>query len=139
MREILFKGKRKDTGEWVEGCRLASDVILPKGIEFCVDEGFLDGLDGNRAYEVDPETVCQYTGLKDMNGEKIWENDIVKMSIIHYSTRKEIVSATTKVGFVNGQFGVVWGHREEFSSFDGFVKGLTTIEVVGNVFDEVTE
>lgn len=73
-REILFKAKRKDNGEWVEGyyvyCRKRRYIlqILNKEIGFDERE--------NEWIEIDPGTICQYTGLTDERGQKIWENDI---------------------------------------------------------------
>lgn len=76
MREILFKAKRLDNGEWVEGyywtnlfgnhfIRNAQD----KSGRFAIDD-----------FEIDPNTLCQFTGLTDKDGNKIWENDIVDVS-----------------------------------------------------------
>lgn len=77
----LFKAKRVDNGEWVQGyyvkgldvfenCEEAHIIFQPNTM-------FYSGGETDGWYEVDPATICQCTGLKDKNGKLIWENDIM--------------------------------------------------------------
>lgn len=71
MREILFRGKRIDNGEWIEGYYFCSRNPHRESIHK------IRPLDSDWSYEINPETVGQYTGLTDKNGKRIFEGDVI--------------------------------------------------------------
>ena len=128
MREILFKAKRIDNGEWVEGYLVkACQNTYPNGYEIIDKNGInYDELDcwqsSFTSYEVDEKTICQYTGLVDKNGNKIWENDIVRLDEDFYIVTWEEGDAM----FVLEDVGLI----EPFKNADS-----KWCEVVGNTID----
>lgn len=119
MREILFRGKRVDNGEWVQGyiCRYGwigkeKDYIIP------------DYASALYTAKIDPETVGQYTGLTDKNGRKIFEGDIVWNSYNEDYGKVEWDNDTARFIITCSKFTVnfnsVWGEE---------------LEIVGNVYD----
>ena len=120
MREILFRGKADK--KWIYGNLLQTDngaYIIQNYAPF----------EGIGRYEVDPETVCQYTGLPDKNGKKIFEGDIVK---IRFDDEECIGKIFYNKEFP--RFSLLFGTYPYDISADETQK---LYEIIGNIFDNL--
>ncbi len=128
MREILFKAKRKDNGKWVEGYYLnivkINHFICTGKIKL---DGALKGITAPEMYAIASDTLCQYTGLTDKNGKKIWENDICDT---FENDSKEMLRNVVK--FEDGCFKVF---KKHYLSMHLDCYEESDLKVVGNIFD----
>ena len=130
MREILFKAKRIDNGEWVEGYYLRDQYhIGGKDIIFYRKDSDLFTVYTNI---IDIETLCQFTGLYDKNGDKIWENDIFQYTDEAMVIQKDLIEYNeTHASFVRlhnaEKLGLQYLWIDEATCNHG--------EVIGNIFD----
>ena len=123
MREILFRGKRTDNGEWVYGDLIQNvDCLKIREQEKSIKKIA-------KSYEIDPKTAGQFTGLLDKNGKKIFEGDIV-LGLFLFD-----MSINAVVKFRDGAFGLEWRRREiiEFNAFTSLCN--ITYEIIGNRYD----
>lgn len=131
MDRYLYKAKRLDNGEWVTGslltcedgtCKIATSLLEVKTngpILVC-------------AYDVDRDTICQCIGLKDKNGNLIWENDIASYSDLITRDKKTICIKWNKIqaSFVRkyrSPMGLQYLYLDEYIA--------SRMEVIGNIFD----
>lgn len=128
MREILFKTKRIDNGEWVEGL-----LTVMWGQYHIINPN-----DENTAYPIDEKTICQYTGLTDKNGRKIFEGDIVTTKYelgrggfytfeVYYNENLCQFALTINTGS--------YTKNKQYDWLQLTASKAKKIEVIGNVFD----
>ncbi|OUQ17656.1 hypothetical protein B5E84_09995 [Lachnoclostridium sp. An14] len=121
MREILFKAKRIDNGDWVEGNYITDEQDKEKAYI-----GYIFGIEDFDIVEVNPETLCQYTELKDKNGNRIWENDIVRIE-------NSMDEGIGNVEFYGGMWYVDGEPNNNLYDILEYDDG--EVEVIGNIFD----
>lgn len=148
MREILFRGKCIDEtclkGQWLAG-QILHDGVTGKyyiHMDNCLNESDNVGEEGLLrfvAYEVDPETICQYIDLIGKNGRKIFEGDIVKAKISINDLTRDSVKNEENIYEVsyNEKYCYFYMKRKNNNLlFDGnWSYRLKEIEVIGNIFD----
>lgn len=133
MREILFKGKRKDNGEWVEGSLITSINRAWISSEKTDSQRLRSISNTNaiwRSIEIIPDTICQFTGLCDKNGKRIWESDVVWLVYDGKEHIYQIVWDDSELDFkaTNGE--------ENYGTNYEYLLCCDEIKVIGNIFDQ---
>lgn len=121
IKDIKFKAKLLDTGEWIEGDLIRS--MTP--IRMCTPHSVFPDIP--IVHRVDPATVCQFTGLKDCEGNEVWEGDIVEFET--YDLYKGNIKTEAVIEYTSSGYVAVT---------DNIPYSLCTkcIKVVGNKFDK---
>ena len=123
IENIKFKAKRLDNNTWVEGYFYAEC-----GNTYIIEDRQSESmLNRNEAHQVDPSTICQFTGMKDCEGNEVWEGDVVDREI--YDLRKGTAKVKAVIVYMDGAFVAVT-NGIPYSLY------LKYIKVVGNIFDK---
>ena len=128
MREILFKAKQVGDDEWVEGYYQKRYNFLGN------EEHLIFHVDSHTVWEyteINLETLCQFTGLCDKNGKRIWENDICDRK----EKYPEVVKMTDGDWTLDYSYAIGRDYGNRYCNLGFYVNERKCVEVVGNIFD----
>lgn len=136
MREILFRGKT-EKGEWVYGDLIHPDLY---GNGYAIED-FTN--EKNNCFDVAPESVSEFTGLKDKNGKRIFEGDVVKVESYGYCPLTYVGKVIFKDGCycIEHMMGGEWMSYHRIGSTERWqdmgASGIITYsyQVIGNIHD----
>ena len=131
MREILFRGKRVDNGEWVDG------YFIRQGVAAYISVPVYDR--PNEVYQVNPETVGQFTGMHDKQGKKVFEGDVLNMKTTYENNMayKRFQSGTIIIaGFEDGIFVDTNSGVDLYTKMRCIVHRKMKYEIIGNIHEK---
>ena len=130
MREILFRAKRLDNGEWVEGFYFIDERDIEDGVIWRdvpqIQQRYGDHYD---YFDVDPLTIGQFTGLTDKSGKKIFEGDVVVQPV-----RETRTHSPCEIEFHDGKFMAHYKSEKHF--YDRYYDINSFTKIIGNIHNK---
>lgn len=126
-REIEFRGYNPKNGKWLYGYYLVN-----RGKHYIVQDGIQPPSATPEDFEVEPESIGQYTGLQDRNGKRVYIGDFIGFTYRMLQSDWTLVPTIVTGKVIENKFG----HHEILGTFDSFhIEHATRGEVIGNVRD----